>query len=136
MAFDFGLRQIGIATGNTRTGTSSALTVIKARDGIPNWDAVANLIGEWQPNQLVVGLPLNMDDSHSELAALAQKFGRRLEGRFGLPVAFVDERLSSKEAKTLLKEQGHAGDYQTQPADDLAAQLILNTWLQSFSSND
>ncbi|MEM0953445.1 MAG: Holliday junction resolvase RuvX [Pseudomonadota bacterium] len=134
MAFDYGLRQIGVAVGNTNTQTSAALTVIPARDGIPDWAAIAALLNEWQADHLIVGLPLNMDDSESELSQRARKFGRRLEGRFSLPVSFVDERLSSAEAKALLKEQGHRGDYRARPADALAAQLILDTWLTEQSS--
>jgi putative Holliday junction resolvase len=116
--------------GNRVTGTSQPLTTLRARDGIPDWTEIASLLEDWQPTQLVVGQPLNMDGSESELSRLAAKFGRRLEGRFQLPVAFMDERLSSFEAKEILREQGHRGDYREQPADSLAAHLILQTWLQ------
>jgi putative Holliday junction resolvase len=131
MAFDYGLRQIGVAVGNTVTGTAQALCTLRARDGIPDWDQIAALLKEWQVGQLVVGLPLNMDDSESELSQRAQKFGRRLHGRFDLPVDYMDERLSSFEAKQQLAEQGHRGNYQQQPADALAAQLILQSWFES-----
>ena len=93
LAFDFGLRQIGVAVGNRETGTSQPLTTLRARDGIPDWAQVGTLLAEWQPGQLIVGQPLNMDGSESELSRLASKFGRRLEGRFGLPVQYMDERL-------------------------------------------
>jgi putative Holliday junction resolvase len=116
--------------GNRVTGTSQPLTTLRARDGIPDWTEIATLLKEWQPTQLLVGQPLNMDGSESELSRLAAKFGRRLEGRFQLPVAFMDERLSSFEAKEILREQGHRGDYREQPADSLAAHLILQSWLQ------
>lgn len=124
------MRQIGVAVGNRVTGTSQPLKTLRARDGIPDWTEITTLLEEWQPTQLVVGQPLNMDGSESELSHLAAKFGRRLEGRFQLPVAFMDERLSSFEAKELLREQGHKGDYREQPADSLAAHLILQSWLQ------
>jgi putative Holliday junction resolvase len=124
------LRQIGVAVGNRVTGTSQPLTTLRARDGIPDWTEIAALLEEWQATQLLVGQPLNMDGSESELSRLAAKFGRRLEGRFQLPVAFMDERLSSFEAKEILREQGHKGDYRKQPADSLAAHLILQSWLQ------
>jgi putative Holliday junction resolvase len=123
------MRQIGVAVGNRVTGTSQPLTTLRARDGIPDWTEIATLLEEWQPTQIIVGQPLNMDGSESELSRLAAKFGRRLEGRFQLPVAFMDERLSSFEAKELLREQGHKGDYRKQPADSLAAHLILQSWL-------
>jgi putative Holliday junction resolvase len=128
------MRQIGVAVGNRVTGTSQPLTTLRARDGIPDWTVIAGLLEEWQPTQLLVGEPLNMDGSESELSRLAAKFGRRLEGRFQLPVAFMDERLSSFEAKEMLREQGHKGDYREQPADSLAAHLILQSWLQQQDS--
>src|SRR5690554_6952006 len=98
LAFDYGLRQIGVAVGNRVLGTAQALTVLRARDGIPDWTEIARLLDEWQPGLLVVGDPLNMDDSVSPLAERARKFARRLHGRFGLPVVMADERLSSFEA--------------------------------------
>lgn len=131
MAFDFGLRQIGVAVGNLVTSTGQALTVLRARDGIPDWDEIGRLLQEWQVGQLVVGLPLNMDDSESELSQRAEKFGRRLQGRYGLPVDYMDERLSSFEAKQQLAEQGHRGNYRDQPADALAAELILRSWFEN-----
>ena len=129
MAFDFGLRQIGVAMGNSLLGTTRPLPIIKARDGQPEWTALEALIDEWRPDLLVVGDPLNMDGSASELSARADKFARRLHGRLGLEVAMVDERLSSFEAKLDSREQGHRGDYKRQPVDSLAAELILKTWL-------
>lgn len=129
MAFDFGLRQIGVAMGNTLLGTTQPLPMLKAKDGVPDWRVVADLIAQWRPDLLVVGEPLHMDGSHSELGALAAKFARRLHGRLGLEVAMVDERLSSFEAKHHSREQGHRGDYKREPVDSLAAQLILRTWL-------
>ncbi len=129
LAFDYGLRQIGVAVGNRHTLTSSALTTLRARDGVPDWSRVEQLLGEWQPELLIVGEPFNLDDSEGELAPRARKFARRLQGRFNLPFAMVDERLSSAEAKSRLAEQGHRGDYHHEPADALAAQLILQTWL-------
>jgi putative Holliday junction resolvase len=130
LAFDFGLKQIGVAVGNTALGTSEPLAILRAREGQPDWDAVARLLDEWQPAQLLVGDPLNMDGSVSELAQRARRFARRLEGRFGLPVTLVDERLSSFEVKQQQREAGHAGDYRKRPVDSLAAQLILQDWLR------
>lgn len=115
--------------GNQETGTSQPLLTLRARDGIPDWVQIGKLLQEWQPVRLVVGQPLNMDGTESELSRLAAKFGRRLEGRFGLPVEYMDERLSSFEAKQQMREAGHAGDYRKNPIDDLAAQLILQSWL-------
>ena len=129
MAFDFGLRQIGVAVGNCLLATTQPLTVLPAREGVPDWQAVAKLIKEWHPQLLVVGEPLNMDGSPSEMSERANRFSRRLHGRLGLPVEMVDERLSSFEAKENQREQGHRGDYKSQPIDSYAAELILQTWL-------
>jgi putative Holliday junction resolvase len=131
LAFDFGLRHIGVAVGNGSTRTAQALTTLKAEQGIPRWDDIQALLDEWKPQLLVVGLPLNMDDSESELSRLAQKFGRRLNGRYALPVEYMDERLSSFDAKQHMREAGHKGDYKNHPADALAAELILSSWLES-----
>ncbi len=130
MAFDYGLRQIGVAIGNRSTRTAQALTTLKANDGIPRWEEVQALLEEWRPQLLLVGLPLNMDGSSSELSQRSEKFGRRLQGRFALPVNFMDERLSSFAAKQQLREGGHRGDYKNFPADALAAELILRSWLE------
>ncbi len=128
MAFDFGLRRIGVAVGNRTTGTGNPLTVLPARDGVPDWAQLEALVREWQPGLLLVGDPLNMDGSDSELALRARRFGRRLHGRLGLPVEMVDERLSSFEAKQRRLAAGRKlGE---QPIDSEAAELILRTWLQ------
>ncbi len=128
MAFDFGLSQIGVATGNSLLGTTQALPILKARDGVPEWRLLEGLVAEWRPDLLVVGDPLNMDGSDSKLSGLAAKFARRLHGRLGLQVEMVDERLSSFAAKHESRERGHRGDYKRRPIDSLAAELILRTW--------
>ena len=130
LAFDFGLRQIGVAVGNLALGTTQPLTVLRAREGQPDWDSVEKLLEEWQPARLIVGDPLNMDGSTSELTQRARRFARRLEGRFGLPVELVDERLSSFEVKQQQRAAGHDGDYRKRPVDSLAAELILQDWLR------
>ncbi len=129
LAFDFGLRQIGVAVGNCLLGTTQPLSVLPAKDGAPDWRAVEKLVEEWQPDLLVVGDPINMDGSPSELSARAARFARRLQGRTGLGFELCDERLSSFEAKQASRERGHQGDYQRQPVDSFAAELILKTWL-------
>ncbi|MCY4427806.1 MAG: Holliday junction resolvase RuvX [Halieaceae bacterium] len=131
MAFDFGLRQIGVAVGNRETRTAQALTTLSARDGTPRWEEIRALLDQWKPGLLLVGLPLHMDGDESCLSQRARRFSRRLEGRFSIAVDFVDERLTSYEAKTLLAEQGRRGSYKEAPADALAAQLILETWLSA-----
>lgn len=129
IAFDFGLRQIGVAVGNCLLGTSQPLPILRAREGTPDWAAVTRLIEEWKPDLLVVGDPLNMDGSDSASSERARKFARRLHGRLGLPVEMSDERLTSFEAKRDSLARGHPGDFTAQPIDSLAAELILQTWL-------
>ena len=134
MAFDYGTRQIGVAVGQTLTGSAEPLTNLRARDGVPDWDQLARLIREWEPNVLVGGLPLNMDGSASDMSERAARFARRLNGRFLLPVETVDERLSTFEAKQHLKDQGRTpSSYRDDPVDSLAAALLLQTWLSSQS---
>jgi putative Holliday junction resolvase len=125
MAFDYGLRRIGVAVGNGTVGTSQPLTVLSAKDGVPDWNRLGALVQEWEPELLLVGDPLNMDGSVSELALRARRFGRRLHGRLQLPVELVDERLSSVEARQQRREAGDRGG----PVDSYAAELILRTWL-------
>ena len=126
MGFDYGTHRIGVAIGQRITQTASPLAILKARQGQPNWSEIEALIKEWQPEAFVVGLPLHMDDEPSDLSVQAEKFARRLTGRFNLPHTMVDERLSSVEAKNL-----SAGD----AIDDVAAVLILETYLSSDSTS-
>ena len=129
LAFDFGLTQIGVAVGNAVLGTCEPLTVLRAKEGQPNWDETAKLLEEWQPDLLLVGDPLNMDGTPSEIGVRARRFARRLHGRFGKPVELVDERLTSHAAKAEARERGHRGNYRRDPVDSLAATLILESWL-------
>ena len=99
MAFDFGTRRIGVASGQEILGTGKPLTMLPARDGVPDWEQIGRLLKEWQPDRVLVGLPLNMDDTENDMCARARKFGKRLHGRFHVEVEMVDERLTSFEAK-------------------------------------
>ena len=129
IAIDFGLRNIGVAVGNTLSLTSRPLTILQVRDGVPDWDALSSIFDEWRPDRILVGNPLNMDDSESDMGRQAARFARRIEGRFGLTVTLVDERLSSREAKANALTAGHRGDFASIPVDDEAAAIILATWL-------
>ena len=129
LGFDHGLKNIGVAVGQELTKTASALTVIKARDGIPNWDEIQKLIDEWKPQLLIVCLPLNMDGTEQKMTKVARKFGNRLNGRFQLPVEWQDERLTTFEA---LEQLGIRSKLQANHRDDvdrISAQLILQSWL-------
>jgi|SRR5690554_4846440 len=131
LAFDYGLKQIGVASGQTATSSASPLTVLKARDGIPQWEHIAQLLEEWRPDRVLVGLPLNMDGSESELSTRARKFANRLHGRFGVAVEMVDERLTSFAAKAQQQAAGGSTDYRKNPVDALAAKMILEDWFNA-----
>ena len=131
IAFDYGTKKIGVATGQTLTSTASPLPAIKADNGVPDWEAINRLVTEWKPDAFVVGLPLNMDGTDSELSKRAEKFGRQLSGRFNCPAFTVDERLSSREARDLSRQNAAAAGkkFDTRKlVDSLAAQLILESW--------
>ena len=129
LGFDYGTRQIGVAVGQAITGSARELCILKAQNGVPDWSQIANLLREWQPDALVVGLPLNMDGSPSEMSARAEKFARRLGGRFNLPVFTHDERLTTYAAKGERQQQGQTDNYRQRPVDALAAALLLQGWL-------
>jgi putative Holliday junction resolvase len=131
MGFDFGTRSIGIATGQEVTGTASPLTSLKANEGIPDWVQLEKLLKEWQPDLLIVGLPLNMDGTEQEMTVRARKFGQRLHGRFGFQVEFKDERLTTTDAKARLFEQGGYKALGKSRVDAVSAQLILESWMES-----
>lgn len=133
LGFDYGLRQIGVAVGQGITRQARELCVLKAKDGIPQWQQIAQLLKEWQPDVILVGLPLNMDGTASDMSNRAEKFARRLYGRFQLPVYTHDERLTSFEAKGHYAKQGHNGDYHKAPVDALAAALMVESWLENYS---
>ncbi len=136
MSFDYGTRNIGVAIGQSLTGTATALPGLKARDGIPDWQQVARLIDEWQPDAFVVGIPLNMDGTESEMSQRARKFGNRLYGRFGKAWHAADERLSTYEAKEWAGRLGHTGSYGDNPVDSMAAQMILESWMNDPANAD
>ena len=129
LGFDFGTRNIGVASGQVITRTATALASLRARDGIPDWQHIEALIDQWRPDAVVVGIPLNMDGSESDMSRRARKFGNRIHGRWGLPFYPADERLTSFEAKEWAGRLGHKGHYGSNPVDAMAAQIILEAWL-------
>lgn len=131
LAFDYGTQRIGVAFGQSISGTAQAVCVLKAKDGIPNWDEIAKLIEDWRPDVFVVGLPYNIDGSDSELLARAVKFANRLNGRFNKPSYGMDERLSSKAAIEQVVEESGNRNKQT-AIDDIAAQIILQNWFNGL----
>jgi putative Holliday junction resolvase len=133
MAFDFGLKRIGVATGNTGIGIATALTTIEAQSNAARLQAVGLLVREWQPLQLVVGLPHHADGAPHEVARLAKKFGNRLTEQFRLPVDYVDETLTSHEAAQNLRSRGTSAPEKTK-IDAEAAAVILQSWLDTYRS--
>ena len=119
------MRHIGAAVGQQLIGSSNPAGVIRARDGVPDWIAIEKLLKEWQPDLLLVGLPLNMDGTESTMSARAQKFARQLEGRFNIAVELIDERLTSFAAKQQRREQEQSTDFGRDTVDAEAACIIL-----------
>jgi putative Holliday junction resolvase len=134
LAFDFGLRRIGVAVGNTGTRTATAIGVLPAR-GAADWESVSACVREWSPRRLVVGLPYNMDGSETVLTTACREFAAELSSRFQLPVDLVDERLTSSAAQADLREARRSGArrrrVRREDIDANAARLILETWLQA-----
>ena len=132
MSFDYGTEKIGIAIGQSISSTAEPLTIIRAKDGIPNWSQITSLIESWRPNFFVVGLPYNLDGSDSKLLQKALKFAQRLNGRFNIPTFGIDERLSSKAATEKFKT-GNPKNSVRKEIDDVAAQIILETWFSEYN---
>ncbi|WP_163932728.1 Holliday junction resolvase RuvX [Paraferrimonas sp. SM1919] len=132
LGFDFGTKSIGIAVGQTVTGTASPLAAVKANDGIPNWDVIGKAIKEWQPESLIIGLPLNMDGTEQELTKRAKKFANRLHGRFGVPIIMQDERLTTTDAKARLFELGGFKKLQKDQIDSVSAVLIIESYFETL----
>ena len=133
IAFDFGFRRIGVAVGQTLTGSANVLTVVPVTSK-PDWHVIASILDEWKPAALVVGLPLAEDGGETGMSEAARRFGRQLEGRFGIPVLFEDERLTSFSAEQrFVNARARSGMRKKDAAlkDAIAAQIILESWLQT-----
>lgn len=129
LGFDFGMKSIGVAVGQTVTKSAKPLTALKAQGGDPDWRLLAQLIEEWRPDALVVGVPYNMDGSDQLITQAATSFAYNLKQRFKLPVYLVDERLTTVEARArLFDKKGYRG-MQKSEIDAKAAQLILESWM-------
>lgn len=133
LAFDFGERRIGVAVGEHLIHSANPLTTIDNESNEVRFAAIAALIQEWQPKLLVVGMPLSLDGSETEVTQLCKKFARRLNGRFNLPVMLVDERYSSAEASQLLNQTGIRGRAQKAMLDQVAAQTILRSYFDQLT---
>ena len=128
VGFDFGSHLIGVAVGQTLTRQATPLTTLKTND----WKGIQRLLDEWQPQKLVVGLPLSMSGADQEMTASAKRFGRQLEGRFGIATEMVDERLTTREAYQIAIEQQRMKS--KQEIDSMSAALITESWLQNHDN--
>ncbi len=135
LAFDFGMKRIGVAIGQTITKTARPLDTIQAKEGEPHWKAMTHLIKKWLPDALVVGIPLNMDGTDQPITEQARRFAQQLREQFQLMVYEVDERLTTKAAREKLFEQGGYKALQDGQVDRVAAQLILQNWFADRSDN-
>ncbi len=124
IGFDFGLRRIGVAVGQTITQTATPEAIVNSKDGKPDWEHISKIFEQWQPVAILVGLPMRLDGTEQALTQPARKFGQRLSGRYNRPLYFIEEQLSSIEAESRGLKQQHI--------DDHAAQILLENWLQSI----
>jgi putative Holliday junction resolvase len=132
LGFDFGNKKIGVAVGQKTTATASPLQTIRSINQTPNWELINQVIKEWQPVGLVVGISKQHNGEDNVITPRMRKFCRQLEGRYQLPVYQVDETLSTFEAKQLLFDDLHLSATKLwEVQDQLAAQLILQSWLNN-----
>lgn len=130
LGFDFGLARIGVAVGQSITGTASPVTTVPAQDGEPSWQEIAKLVQSWRPTHLVVGIPYNTDGSESDMSSRARKFACTLE-QFDIPVVTTDERYTTREARSILEET--YGDRRGKAkVDALAACIIVEQFLKTI----
>jgi len=139
LAFDFGLKRIGVAAGDTVTGTAAPRPALRVGNSTPDWAGIGRQIHSLRPGLLVVGAPYNADGSPGALASAAREFARELERRFSIPVSMVDERWSSLEATAALKAQRASGErrrrVRREDIDSAAAAVILERWLAGEGSS-
>ena len=140
MGFDFGTKRIGIATGQDLTGTAQGVATVGNSGKNGPWNEITELIHQWQPDMLVVGLPLDKEGSETPLSTAARQFGTELASRFSRPVHYIDETLTSRAAERLVAEATPAGkrmiDRQQGLRDQIAAELILNTYFNEQSQKN
>jgi putative Holliday junction resolvase len=131
IAFDFGTQKTGMAVGSSVIESATPLALFPMKDGIPNWDELLKIIKQHQPNLFLVGLPLNMDDSESELSTRARKFARRLRHQTNIETLMVDERLTTREARDELDHYHSQGRAKKLAADSIAAALFIESWYRN-----
>jgi putative Holliday junction resolvase len=134
LCFDFGLRRIGVAIGQTATFTANSLQTVSHRQR-PDWPAIDRLVAEWKPSTLLVGLPLGSEGEETDMSKAARRFGAALQKRYSLDTFYADERLSSRAAEDRFAERRASGELRRKDSvqlDAMAAQVILENWLGSL----
>ncbi|MCV2445214.1 Holliday junction resolvase RuvX [Acinetobacter bereziniae] len=131
IAFDFGTQKMGMAVGSSLIESATPLALFPMKDGIPNWDELLKIVKQHQPNLFLVGLPLNMDDSESELSTRARKFARRIRHQTNIETLMVDERLTTREARDELEHYQTQGRAKKLAADSIAAALFIESWYRN-----
>ena len=131
IGFDFGLKRIGLATGQTITRTASPLATLQAVNNAPDWNSIAAHIRQWQPDALIVGVPYLLDGGETDITRAARNFSKELEKRFRLPVYTIDESLTSFEAEQRLRQETKIAKHNKHEIDKMAAAIIVQNWLDS-----
>ena len=131
MAFDYGLRNIGIAIGQNITKSASTFYAIKAKEGVPDWIKLDSIIEEWEPGLFIVGDPFNMDGTKSEFQKKIAKFSTELKKRYEIELKMMDERLTTKEAKERIQDKSD-GIKDSANKHSISAQIILEDWFRSI----
>jgi len=129
IGIDYGLKRMGIATGQTITGSASPITTLNQINGSPDWPALEQLITQWKPQALIVGMPYYLDGKENDMTKIVETFCLELEQRFKLPVFKINEALSSYEAETTLKKNTKIGKHNKHEIDKMAAAIIVQNWL-------
>ncbi|MAR95977.1 MAG: Holliday junction resolvase RuvX [Gammaproteobacteria bacterium] len=124
VAFDFGVKKIGVAVGQTETYTSSPLQIILNKDNNINWNEIYILLNEWNPELVIIGKPLNMDGSNSEIMKKVEKFYQKLQSSYDARFEYIDERLTTFEAREILKDNNQ------QNVDAHAAKILIDNWFE------
>ncbi len=134
LGFDYGQQRIGIATGQTITATATPRLTLDQLDGNPDWPAIEEQVRNWQPDALLVGMPFHLDGGENRMTRQVEAFANGLKKRFGLPLFFVDERLTSHEAESILKKNMKINRHNKKEVDKMAAAIIVQHWLDAFAT--
>lgn len=133
IAFDFGLKRTGVAVGNTVIGSATPECTLTSNDELPDWEGISKLFKEWQPSQIVVGMPIELDGTENPLKKRIDRFCNQIQGRYNIDVDQENEQFTSIEAAQRLKQLRQSGRKQKvrkDEVDKIAAAIILENWMQ------